>query len=118
MCRCSFWRVRPLSINGISQSVCLYFEPSWSVSQVCQYFQSVSRVVYVFVQRQVGTVMSLSVSVVSGFVVLETMSQVVSLRKWRVLCWNVRGLNAEVRKRAVFNKISESECDIVCLQET
>src|SRR4051812_33732385 len=59
MCRCRFWRVRPLCINGISQSICLYFEPSLS----SQYFKSVSRVVYVFVQCQVGTVMSLSVLV-------------------------------------------------------
>lgn len=39
-------------------------------------------------------------------------------RKWRVLCWNVRGLNSDNRKRDVRNKIDESECDIICLQET
>lgn len=77
MCRYCFWRVRPLSINGTLQSVCLYFEPSLSVSQVCQFVKCVSGVVYVFVQYQVETVISLSVSVVSGFMVLETMSQVV-----------------------------------------
>jgi exonuclease III len=39
-------------------------------------------------------------------------------RKWHVLCWNVRGLNAEIRQREVRSKIDESECDIICLQET
>jgi exonuclease III len=42
----------------------------------------------------------------------------ISKRKWRILCWNVRGLNSEIRQRAVFSKINESECDIICLQET
>lgn len=39
-------------------------------------------------------------------------------RKWRVLCWNVRGLNSDARQRAVRAKIEESDCAIVCLQET
>jgi exonuclease III len=39
-------------------------------------------------------------------------------RKLRVLCWNVRGLNSGGRQREVHAKIEESECDIVCLQET
>jgi hypothetical protein len=39
-------------------------------------------------------------------------------RKWRVLCWNVRGLNSEAGQREVRSKIEESECDIICLQET
>jgi exonuclease III len=39
-------------------------------------------------------------------------------RKWRVLCWNVRGINSEGRQCEVRAKIDESECDIVCLQET
>jgi exonuclease III len=38
--------------------------------------------------------------------------------KWRILCWNVRGLNADNRQREVRSKIEESECDIICLQET
>ena len=41
-----------------------------------------------------------------------------TMRKWRVLCWNVRGLNSENRQRVVRAKIEESECAIVCLQET
>ena len=42
----------------------------------------------------------------------------ISKRKWRVLCWNVRGLNADNRQREVRSKIEESDCDIICLQET
>jgi exonuclease III len=41
-----------------------------------------------------------------------------SRRKWRIFCWNVRGLNSENRQREVRAKIEESECDIICLQET
>jgi exonuclease III len=42
----------------------------------------------------------------------------ITRRKWKVLCWNVRGLNSEARQREVRSKIDESECDIICLQET
>src|SRR3954463_4599613 len=42
----------------------------------------------------------------------------VNFRNWRVLCWNVRGLNSEARQRDVRNKIDESGCSIICLQET
>src|SRR3954468_17273997 len=41
-----------------------------------------------------------------------------NFRNWRVLCWNVRGLNSEARQRDVRNKIDESRCSIICLQET
>jgi exonuclease III len=37
---------------------------------------------------------------------------------WRVLCWNIRGINAEAKWNAIKSKINESACDIVCLQET
>ena len=39
-------------------------------------------------------------------------------RNWNVLCWNIRGLNASDKHDAVRNKIEESGCSIVCLQET
>jgi hypothetical protein len=35
-----------------------------------------------------------------------------------VLCWNVRGLNAKEKWDAIRDKISESGCDVICLQET
>jgi exonuclease III len=41
-----------------------------------------------------------------------------SKRKWSILCWNVRGLNSESRQREVRAKIDESDCHLICLQET
>ena len=41
-----------------------------------------------------------------------------SSREWKVLCWNVRGLNSEARQLAVRQKINESGCSVVCLQDT
>ena len=35
-----------------------------------------------------------------------------------MLCWNVRGLNFEDRQNEVRAKIDESECAVICLQET
>jgi exonuclease III len=39
-------------------------------------------------------------------------------RNWAVLCWNIRGLNDESKWDAVKGKIAESNCDVLCLQET
>lgn len=39
-------------------------------------------------------------------------------RPWKVLSWNVRGINAERKWDTVKDKILNSACDIVCLQET
>jgi exonuclease III len=50
----------------------------------------------------------------SSFILMSKLSK----RKWRVLCWNVRGLNSEQRQRYVRAKIEERECDIIRLQET
>lgn len=41
-----------------------------------------------------------------------------SMRNWKVLCWNVRGLNSETRQRSVTEKITKSQCAVACLQET
>ena len=41
-----------------------------------------------------------------------------SMRNWKVLSWNVCGLNSETRQRAVRQKVTESQCAVVCLQET
>ena len=40
-----------------------------------------------------------------------------TFRNWRVLCWNVHGLNSADRQRDLRVKIEESNCSIVCLQE-
>jgi exonuclease III len=39
-------------------------------------------------------------------------------RQWRILCWNVRGINSQPKLTAIRSKISEKSCDIICLQET
>ena len=41
-----------------------------------------------------------------------------TFRNWRVLCWNVRGLNSADRQRDLHAKIEESNCSIVYRQET
>jgi hypothetical protein len=41
-----------------------------------------------------------------------------SVRSWNVLCWNIRGINAENKWESLRNKIIESCCDIVTIQET
>jgi exonuclease III len=40
------------------------------------------------------------------------------LKKWIVLCWNIRGLNAKSKQLALMNAINLSGCSVVCLQET
>jgi exonuclease III len=40
------------------------------------------------------------------------------IRKWNVLCSNVRGINARQKWDAIHDKISKSGCDVICLQET
>ena len=39
-------------------------------------------------------------------------------RQWNVLCWNITGINASDKWDAVRQKIEESACSVVCLQET
>lgn len=41
-----------------------------------------------------------------------------SNKSWSVLCWNIMGVNAESKWESLKNKVSESQCDVVCLQET
>lgn len=40
------------------------------------------------------------------------------MRNWTILCWNIRGINAEEKWDAIRSKVLESKCDIICLQET
>jgi exonuclease III len=42
----------------------------------------------------------------------------INRRIWRVMCLNVRGLNSEGRQCEMRSKIDESDCDVICLQET
>jgi len=39
-------------------------------------------------------------------------------RHWNILCWNIRGINASDKWDAVRQKIEESACSIVCLEES
>jgi hypothetical protein len=38
--------------------------------------------------------------------------------QWRILCWNVRGINSQPKLTAIRSKISEKGCDIICPKET
>ncbi|KAG2621111.1 hypothetical protein PVAP13_3NG170326, partial [Panicum virgatum] len=37
---------------------------------------------------------------------------------WKILCWNIRGLNSDKKWNSLRDKISEPGCDIICLQKT
>jgi exonuclease III len=39
-------------------------------------------------------------------------------RTWKILNWNLRGINSEKKWLSLAGKIEESACDIICLQET
>jgi len=39
-------------------------------------------------------------------------------RDWNVLCWNIRGINGSEKWEAMRNKVEESSCSILCIQET
>jgi exonuclease III len=38
-------------------------------------------------------------------------------RKWKILCWNVRGIDSQTKLLAIQSKIVETKCEIICLQE-
>jgi len=46
------------------------------------------------------------------------MDHIRNVKNWKILCWNVRGINSVSKWDSVRDKIVESGCDIVCLQET
>lgn len=39
-------------------------------------------------------------------------------RNWNILSWNVRGINSQAKRDDLRDKITESACSIVCIQET
>lgn len=39
-------------------------------------------------------------------------------RSWKILCWNVRGLNTDKKWNSIHDRVMESNCDTFCLQET
>lgn len=38
--------------------------------------------------------------------------------EWKVLCWNVRGLNSDWKWDSIRDKIAASACDVICFQDT
>lgn len=41
-----------------------------------------------------------------------------TMKKFNVLCWNVRGLSNPEKSDVVRNQIKDSRCDVICIQET
>ena len=39
-------------------------------------------------------------------------------KAWKVLCWNMRGINSDQKLLALCNAIDSSGCSVICLQET
>lgn len=39
-------------------------------------------------------------------------------KSWKILSWNVRGLNTDKKWNSIRDHVVESNCDIFCLQET
>jgi exonuclease III len=39
-------------------------------------------------------------------------------RMWKVIFWNIRGINSSSKWNSIRNKIQETTCDILCIQET
>jgi len=52
------------------------------------------------------------------FSFFSVMDSNILLRSWNILCWNIRGINAEGKWESLRNKILESNCDIISIQET
>jgi exonuclease III len=39
-------------------------------------------------------------------------------REWTILCHNIKGINFERKWNSIQNKIQETKCDIICIQDT
>jgi exonuclease III len=46
------------------------------------------------------------------------MNNPLMMKDWKVLCWNIRGINAVGKWESLKNKIIECQCDIISIQET
>jgi len=40
------------------------------------------------------------------------------VKQWKVLSWNVCGINSDKKWNSIKDRISKNNCDAVCLQET
>lgn len=41
-----------------------------------------------------------------------------AVRQWKILSWNIRGINSEKKWNSIRDRVNESFFDIICLQET
>jgi mRNA deadenylase 3'-5' endonuclease subunit Ccr4 len=41
-----------------------------------------------------------------------------AIKHWNVLSWNIRGINSDKKWNAIRDHLSDSNCDVICLQET
>lgn len=39
-------------------------------------------------------------------------------RDWKVLCWNIRGMNSDDKLKSIKDKVEEGTCSVLCPQET
>jgi exonuclease III len=46
------------------------------------------------------------------------MDYIRKFKTWKVLDWNIRGINSEAKQLAIREKIEESGCSVMCIQET
>ena len=45
------------------------------------------------------------------------MANTTNVRCWKILYWNVCGINSDSKWDSIRDKITETNCDVVCLQE-
>lgn len=41
-----------------------------------------------------------------------------AVRKWNLLCWNIRGINSDKKWNAIRDRAVENNYDVICVQET
>lgn len=39
-------------------------------------------------------------------------------KPWKILSWNIRGLNSDKKWNSIRDRVTESNCNVICLQET
>lgn len=41
-----------------------------------------------------------------------------AVKLWKILSWNIRGVNSDKKWNSIRDRVTENNCDVVCLQET
>jgi exonuclease III len=39
-------------------------------------------------------------------------------KQWKVLRWNIQGINSEKKWNAIRDRVNDSNYDVICIQET